>query len=62
MVMISPEIIKKIDDERREKTRSEEHRVPLHRDRTHSDESRKIPEKDEISRKDPSKIIEIQVS
>lgn len=60
--MISPEIIKKIDDERREKTRPEEHRVPAHQDRTHSDKTRKIPEQDEKSRQDPPKIIEIQVS
>lgn len=60
--MISPEIIKKIDDKRREKTRPEENRVPAHQDRTHSDKTRKTPEQNEISRKDPSKIIEIQVS
>lgn len=60
--MISPEIIKKIDNERREKTRSEERRVPAHQDRTHSDKAPKTPEKNENSRKDPTKIIEIQVS
>lgn len=59
--MITPDVIKKIEDKRREKTRSEEHRVPAHRDEHLPQKPVQPSKKQEDPEKTPGKIIEISM-
>lgn len=59
--MISPDVIKKIEDKRREKTRSEDQRVPAHRDDHLPQRPTQNPEKQEDPDKTPGRSIEISM-
>lgn len=60
--MITPDVIKKIEDKRREKTRTQDHRVPAHKDVPAPPLQRhETPRKQEDPGKTPDKIIEISV-
>lgn len=59
--MITPDIIKKIEDKRREKTRPEEHRVPALTDVPNPQQPTQPPKKQEDPDKNPGRIIEISM-
>lgn len=59
--MISPEVIKKIEDKRREKTRSQDSHVPAHKDGPVPRPEPQPPGKQEDPSKTPDRIIEISV-
>lgn len=59
--MISPEVIKKIKDKRREKTRSQDNHVPAHKDVPVPRPEPQAPRKQEDPGQTPGKIIEISV-
>jgi hypothetical protein len=60
--MISPDVIKKIEDQRREKTQPTDHRLPAHKDSpTHPRQREEAPRKQEDPQGTPAKIIEISV-
>lgn len=60
--MISPDVIKKIEDKRREKTHPTDHRVPAHKNTPdHPQQRPETPIKQEDPAKTPGKVIEISV-
>lgn len=60
--MITPDVIKKIEDQRREKTQPTGQRVPAHRDApAHPRQRQEAPMKQEDPEKTPGKVIEISV-
>ncbi len=59
--MITPDVIKKIEDKRREKTRSEDHRVPAQRDDEIPQQPSQPSKKQEDPDRNPGRIIEISM-
>lgn len=60
--MISPDVIKKIEDQRREKTQPTDHRVPAHKDVPSPLPKHQEPlRKQEDPEKTPGRTIEISV-
>lgn len=60
--MIRPDVIKKIEDQRREKTQPTDHRLPAHKDLPPPLSKQKEPlRKQEDPEKTPGKVIEISV-
>jgi hypothetical protein len=60
--MITPDVIKKIEDQRREKTQPKDNHLPAHKDSpTHPRQREETPRKQEDPEKTPGKVIEISV-
>lgn len=59
--MITPDVIKKIEDQRREKGRTQDHRVPVHKEPPMQHPRQETPRKQEDPGKTPDKVIEISV-
>lgn len=59
--MITPDVIKKIEDQRREKGRTQGHHVPVHKEPPMQRPRQETPRKQEDPGKTSDKVIEISV-
>lgn len=59
--MITPDVIKKIEDQRREKSRRQDHHVPAHKDHQVPHPPQENTKKQDEPRHAPGRIVEISV-
>lgn len=59
--MITPHVIKKIEDKRREKSRTQDHSIPLHQEPPVTRPTQENPRKQDDPDNTPDKVIEISV-